>query len=49
MKISSYCTEIFDLYLNHNKGFKAIDNSKSKGYRTINQNHFSVWREIHFE
>lgn len=36
--------EIFDLYLNHNKGFKAITTIlNQKGYRTINQKPFSVF------
>lgn len=36
--------EIFDLYLNHNKGFKAITTIlNKKGYRTINKNPFSVF------
>ncbi|MFH0716889.1 recombinase family protein [Staphylococcus delphini] len=35
--------EIFDLYLNHNKGLKAITSVlNQKGYRTINQKPFSV-------
>ena len=36
--------EIFDLYLNHNKGLKAITTVlNQKGYRTINQKPFSVY------
>lgn len=36
--------EIFDLYLNHNKGLKAITTVlNQKGYRTINQKPFSVF------
>lgn len=36
--------EIFDLYLNHNKGLKAITTIlNQKGYRTINQKPFSVF------
>ncbi|MDK9869847.1 cassette chromosome recombinase CcrC [Staphylococcus equorum] len=36
--------EIFDLYLNHNKGLKAITSIlNQKGYRTINQKPFSVF------
>lgn len=36
--------EIFDLYLNHNKGLKAITSIlNKKGYRTINQKPFSVF------
>nr|CDF77026.1 cassette chromosome recombinase C [Staphylococcus aureus] len=36
--------EIFDLYLNHNKGLKAITTVlNKKGYRTINQKPFSVY------
>jgi len=36
--------EIFDLYLNHNKGLKAITTIlNQKGYRTINHKPFSVF------
>ncbi|WP_204171707.1 recombinase family protein [Staphylococcus sp. GDY8P100P] len=36
--------EIFDLYLNHNKGLKAITTIlNQKGHRTINQKPFSVF------
>ncbi|PNZ04124.1 recombinase RecB, partial [Staphylococcus equorum subsp. linens] len=36
--------EIFDLYLNHNKGLKAITTVlNKKGYRTINKKPFSVF------
>lgn len=36
--------EIFDLYLNHNKGLKAITTIlNKKGYRTIKKNPFSVF------
>ena len=42
--------EIFDLYLNHNKGFKAITTIlNQKDIVPLIKTIFSVWREIHFE
>ena len=42
--------EIFDLYLNHNKGFKAITTIlNQKDIAPLIKTIFSVWREIYFE
>ena len=42
--------EIFDLYLNHNKGLKAITTIlNQKDIVPLIKTIFSVWREIHFE
>ena len=42
--------EIFDLYLNHNKGLKAITTIlNQKDIALLIKTIFSVWREIYFE
>ena len=42
--------EIFDLYLNHNKGLKAITTIlNQKDIAPLIKTIFSVWREIYFE